>query len=176
MQTDNRYSPPQASVAEGLTTQQAKPKGVLVLQILAVLFTLLFIAGLGSNLWQRFERGEAVDWEVAYRWAWYLKRIAMMFASAGLVFLLQWRSQFARWSGVAWLAFVMIALAVGPAPNFYKGSAAQITEYFTVMAIAQPLLGLILYFAAFSKKARAYFRSEPKLPAPEAAASTPAPS
>jgi len=176
MQIGNRYSPPQAPVTDSLTDQQPKPKGVLVLQFLAGMLALLIAFGVVRSLPWFSEDDALARWYLAHFWPSFLRRIAMMIVSGALVFLLQWRSQFARWSGVAWLALVMITPLVAFRPNFSTASAYRVNEYLTVMGIALPLFALVMYFAAFSKKARAYFRPEPKLPAPEAAASTPAPS
>jgi hypothetical protein len=171
----NRYSPPKAAVTDGPVTLLSKPKGVLALQVLAGLLALLLAYGMSTNLLDDWR--DNMHWVIASRWEWYARRFALMLASVGLIFLLQWRSQFARWSGVAWLAFVMLTPLLGVRPNFSMASAHVIKEYLITMAIGQPLLALVVYFAAFSRKARAYFSSAAtKLPATEASDSTPAPS
>jgi len=164
MPENNPYTPPQAAVADDPSTGQTKPKGVLVLQIFAILVALLCVAILGRGVWSVIEvRADALPSIVADNWTWYAKRVAMLLASVSLVFMLEKRSQLSRWSGIAWLGFIMITTVFGlDPPDFSTTPWAEIAGYFLGMCLVESPMALLLYFAAYSKKARAYFSTNPE--------------
>jgi len=167
MPQNNPYSPPVAAVADDPSAAQTKPKGILVLQIFAILVALFVVAILGRDIWSVLEwRADQLPTIVADHWSWYAKRVAMLLASVSLVFLLQRRTRLGRWCGIAWLGFVMITVMFGPDPPDFSAVAwGQIFGYFLGMAVVEAPMALILYFAAFTKRARSYFSTAAPVPA-----------
>jgi len=151
MEENHRYSPPLATVADDPSDLQAKPKRILVLQVVIAFISLLIAFGLVRTAY-----GDLTDDthpSIRTPWDWYASRIAMMSANAGFIFLLQWRSQFARWSCIAWAVSAMVVPVVAEWPL----SDRDLRE----IAMVYVPLALLLYFATFSMKARAYFSNSP---------------
>ena len=151
MEENHRYSPPLAAVADEPSGLPAKPKRVLALQVVIAFASLLMAWGIAQTVY-----GELSDnpySEFGPTWHWYVSHILAMLASVGLIFLLQWRSQFARWSCIAWAVSAMVVPVVAEWPL----SDRDLRE----VAMVYVPLTLSLYFGTFSKKARAYFSHSP---------------
>jgi hypothetical protein len=151
MEENHRYSPPLAAVADEPSGLQAKPKRILALQVVIAFAALLMAWGIAQTVY-----GELSDNPYSAfgpTWHWYVSHILAMLASVGLIFLVQWRSQFARWSTVVWIVGCMVVPVVAEWPL----SDRDLRE----IAMVYVPLALLLYFATFSMKARAYFSNSP---------------
>lgn len=160
MTNHNPFSPPLSAVADEPPVQAAKPKAILVLQIGSGLLGLLFAASLARSAWNINEWREHLSVHLgASVWIWHLIRFALVVASLALVLILQRRSQASRWIAVAWLVIMIIVVPIsGPKlPNYSTEPIGKISAYVVAMVLLQAPFALLIFFSAFSKKARAYF-------------------
>ena len=149
MNTHNPYSPPTAPVTDALQPVVRKPVSVWLLQIVFALAALIILISLPNSF---------AAWRVTQAGA--IARVALL---VGLLLQLlvttlfiwtiiatQRRSPFGRWLGLFMMGVLISILLFA----FFN---AEIMDRYSIMAQIFTPLGLLLYFSAFSKRARAWY-------------------
>lgn len=151
MSTHNPYTPPAATVSDAplRVAIASKPVSVWLLQIVCGLAVFVILNAVPRSFakWSAAPPGDIA--RVALLIAVLLELlVASLFAWT--IVAAQRRSQFGRWLGVFMMAILISIVA-------FAFSNAGILGRFTVTASALAPLGLLLYFPAFSKRARAWY-------------------
>ena len=163
MTDHNPYSPPVAQVAD--TAEPArKPIAVWLLQLIAAIIVVVGALGIMRGLWfvQQVNEHKRININ-GPTVSWFLQHFAIVAFAAASIFVVQRRSIFGRW-----FAFVSVLALVSAvtwnSPQFPQPSEryrADLFQYFSGAALVYGPLLLLIFFCAFSRKARAYYSHPP---------------
>jgi hypothetical protein len=159
MNTRNPYTPPTAPVSDAAlpVAVTRKPISVWLLQIVCVLAVLMILMTLARSFGAWREAAPDSISRVAVR----TSMLVQLLIVALLVWTLiaaQLRSQFGRWLGVFIMgSLIAILMLVVAKSRFEPETFATVLGRYTGGVLVLTPLGLLLYFPAFSKRARAWY-------------------
>jgi hypothetical protein len=163
MNPHNPYTPPTAPVAD--TAPPAivvrKPVSVWLVQIVCALAVLLFLYGLSTSIGSLTASQGGIA-RVSLLVSLLLRLlVASLFVTT--IIAAQRRSPLGRWLGVFIIGslLVLCVLASVKTPSVAQESFATRLGGFIGIALVLVALGLLLYFSAFSRRARAWYGGAP---------------
>lgn len=160
MNDHNPYLPPTTAVADDRVERPPpKPWAVSITQILAVAAALMLAVGITRyfyGIWEWSKVGVTMIWMPTNTGF----RIAFLVVLFVMLYQLPRRSQLGRWCGVALFLFLLGALIWLVVTSYLSlEDRSQVPSLFLSFLICFVPAVWLLYAFAFSRKARAYFRS-----------------
>ena len=157
-QAHNPYTAPRTDV-EDAHAPARKPLAIFLFQVLLALGVAFVVIDFGRIVWDivKYSRNGPINFNGPW-WIWIGWHLLLGGASTWTLFALQRRSIFSRWMTVVWLAVAIAGIvAIGPSLSVASESSAAMVGYFIGMALTASPFALLVYFSAFSRRARAYF-------------------